>query len=420
MSASKGGSTKLGRRHLIVGGAAAGIGALAAAGIQATATPGGTEKSAATHSKAAVDGANGAKTVPFHGVRQAGVDTPAQSHGVFIALDLKAGVDRAQLKSLLKLLSDDAANLTQGRGALADTEPEMAHRPASLTVTFGLGPHALGLASPALAIGEGSAPWLTALPSFSIDRLQPEYCDGDVLLQFCADDPLTLAHAQRMLLKDARTFARVRWVQTGYRRAYGTEPSGTTMRNLFGQVDGTANPAPSSPQNESVVWGVDGFAPWTMGGTTVVIRRIAMNLDGWDELDRGGRDQSVGRRISNGSPLTGTLEHDEPDFAAKNPLGFPVIADFAHMRRARSEDPREQIFRRAYNYELPPKGEAVSDAGLIFVSYQSNIMTQYVPLQARLSELDLLNQWTVPIGSATFAILPGCQPGSFVGESLFS
>lgn len=420
MAANTGGSTKLGRRHLFVGGAAAGIGALAAAGIQATATTGGMEKATSADNRAAIDGANGAKTVPFHGVRQAGVDTPAQSHGVFIALDLKAGVGRAQLKSLLKLLSDDAANLTQGRGALADTEAEMAHRPASLTVTFGLGPHALGLASPAAAAKDGSMPWLAPLPAFGIDNLQPDYCDGDVLLQVCADDPLTLAHAQRMLLKDARTFATVRWVQAGFRRAYGTDPGGTTMRNLFGQVDGTANPAPASPENESVVWGADGFAPWTTGGTTVVIRRIAMNLDSWDELDRGGRDESVGRRMSNGAPLTGKLEHDEPDFAAKNALGFPVIADFAHMRRARSEDPRERIFRRAYNYELPPKGDAVTDAGLIFVSYQSNIMAQYVPIQARLSELDLLNQWTVPIGSATFAILPGCQPGGFVGDSLFS
>lgn len=47
----------------------------------------------------------------------------------------------------------------------------------------------------------------------------------------------------------------MRWIQAGFRRSYGSEKPGTTMRNLFGQVDGTTNPAPDSAEHERVVWG---------------------------------------------------------------------------------------------------------------------------------------------------------------------
>lgn len=68
---------------------------------------------------------------PFHGVRQAGVTTAPQTHAAFVGLDLRQGVDREALGRLMRLLTDDARRLTQGRGALADTEPELAaSRPA--------------------------------------------------------------------------------------------------------------------------------------------------------------------------------------------------------------------------------------------------------------------------------------------------
>ena len=37
-----------------------------------------------------------------------------------------------------------------------------------------------------------------------------------------------------------------------------------------------------------------------------------------------------------------------------------------------------------------------------------------------LDELDLLNEWTTPIGSAVFAAPPGCAQGGFIGETLLS
>ena len=109
--------------------------------------------------------------------------------------------------------------------------------PARLTVTFGFGP---GFVSRAGA-SDAAPDWLGPLPAFTIDRLEPAWNDGDLLLQIAADDAFTVAHAARMLLKDSRSFATVRWTQTGFRRAHGSEKPGTTMRNLFGQVDGTVN-----------------------------------------------------------------------------------------------------------------------------------------------------------------------------------
>ncbi|MGP4030771.1 Dyp-type peroxidase [Pseudarthrobacter sp. 1C304] len=412
-SAGSGAPRTLPRRGLLFGGAAAGLGALAAAGTHLAGA--GVEPGGNAAPVEAAESVHGGSVVPFHGDRQAGITTAAQAHGVFVALDLRPGTTRAGVKALLRLLSDDAANLTAGRPALADTEGELARVPARLTVTFGVGPGLVAAVDPSRAPG-----WLKPLPAFSIDRLQPEFSDGDLLLQICADDPLTVAHAQRMLLKDSRSFATVRWVQTGFRRSFGSEKSGTTMRNLFGQVDGTTNPAPGSTEHERVVWGGGDIPAWTDNGTSVVIRRIAMNLDKWDEVDRVGREESVGRRLSSGAPLTGTHEHDEPDFAAVSKLGFPVISDVSHLRRSRPEDGSQRIFRRAYNYDAAPGTGGISDSGLIFVSYQSDVDKQFTPIQRRLDQMDMLNQWTTPIGSAVFAIPPGCREGGFIGEGLFA
>ncbi|MGO1316741.1 MAG: Dyp-type peroxidase [Cellulomonadaceae bacterium] len=423
------------RRQFLLGGAVAGVGAVAAIGVDhalrgdpaRTVDPVRTvdpDPSAASREGAGVPGQadaaagalHGDETVPFYGVHQAGIDTPAQAHAALLGLDLREETDRDGLRRMMRILTDDAARLTQGVPALADSEPELAAAPARLTVTFGFGP---GL----VARANGSAPaWLHPLPAFGVDRLQPEYSDGDLLIQVAADDPLTVAHATRMLLKDARGFATVRWSQQGFRRAHGSVRPGTTMRNLFGQVDGTTNPAPGTRDFDDVVWSADG---WLSGGTSAVIRRIHMDLDRWDRLDRTGRDQSVGRFLSNGAPLTSSpdgaaAEFDEPDFAATTAIGFPVIPAFSHMRRARGEDAAERVFRRGYNYDDAPAGEEVSSSGLVFVSFQADVDRQFTPIQRRLDELDLLNEWTSPIGSAVFAIPPGCEEKGYIGETLLA
>ena len=403
-SSDRSGST---RRQFLVGGAVAGVGAAAAIGIDLALTSAPDAPAPAASGSTPQEGT---EIVPFYGAHQAGIDTAAQTYGTFVALDLLPEVQREAQRRMMKVLTDDAARLTRGEPALADSEPELAMARARLTVTFGFGPEFVARAG-------GAGPvWLKPLPAFSIDRLEPAYTGGDLLIQIAADDPLVVAHATRMLLKDSRSFSTVRWVQRGFRRSAGAYPE-RSMRNLFGQVDGTVNPAAGTADFDEVVWSSDG---WLAGGTGVVVRRIRMTLDTCDKLDRSGREQSVGRTLDNGAPLTGTAETDEPDFEARNALGFPVIPEFSHMRRARSENPRERILRRPYNYDDAPTGGALSDSGLIFAAFQADVDAQFVPMQQRLADLDLLNEWTIPIGSAVFAVPPGCAEGGFVGETLLA
>ncbi len=410
----------LSRRQLLLGGAAAGLGAAAGIGVgdivQGRAgsgvsqmIPGRPTPTAATGALESGVGLVGARTVDFHGLHQAGVAVVPQAHSVFLAWDLRPEIDRDGLVRMMGILTDDARRLTQGTAALADSEPEMAGLPARMTVTFGFGAELVRRGA-----GESAVPsWLGPLPAFGIDRLDEAWCGGDLLVEVAADDPTTVAHGVRMMAKDLRSFAVQRWRQDGFRQAAGARPEGASMRNLFGQVDGTVNLVPGTADFDSLAYAAEG---WLAGGSSFVLRRIRMDLDKWDKLDRSGREQSVGRTLSNGAPLTGSAEQDEPDFTATTAVGFPVIPEFSHMRRARSEDRSQRILRRGYNYEQLTDGAV--ESGLLFGSYQADVTAQFVPLQRRLDELDLLNEWTTPVGSAVFAIPPGCGDDGFVGETL--
>lgn len=393
-------SGRLNRRRLLGGGAAAagaagiGWGTLAFTGDRPTETP-----------AAAI-------TEPFHGTHQAGIETDAQSQVVFVAFDLRPGTDRDDIIGILKIWTDDAARLTDGRPALGDTEPELAQRPARLTVTAGLGPAIFTVAG----LEHRRPSWLRPLPPFPIDRLESTWSDGDLLLQICADEATTVSHAVRVLCKSVASLVAVRWVQRGFRNA----APGATPRNLMGQVDGTVNIASASTDFTRLVWDDGAAQPWLAGGTSLVLRRIAMKLDTWDEIDPEGRELTVGRTIATGAPLTGTREFDEPDFAAVNAHGIPVIPESSHIARAHHTHDGERFLRRGYNYDDAPGPGQTSNSGLLFAAYQRDVDTQFLPVQQRLAEFDALNVWTTPIGSAVFVIPPGVRsPGGYLGQSLF-
>jgi dye decolorizing peroxidase len=396
------------RRAFLQGGAAALGGAALALGGRtawdtATARPQPTPPPA---------DAVGRATVAFRGPRQPGVDTPPQSHAVFVALDLLPGVVRPALVRLMRIWTDDVERLMAGRPGLADTEPELAAAPARLTVTVGYGPGVFTAA----AVEDRRPPWLAPLPAYRVDRLEERWSHGDLVLQICADDEVTVSHTLRLLVKEARAFTTVRWVQRGFRRSQGATTPGSTMRNLMGQVDGTRNLDPAL--DPDLVWHPDDSRGWLAGGTSLVLRRIAMSLDTWDELDRGAREATMGRRLDDGAPLTGTREHDEPDLEARGPGGLEVIAPFAHIRRSRSDDPEQRFLRRAYNYDDAPGPGELSASGLLFATYQADVLRQFAPIQERLDTLDLLNEWTTPIGSAVFAVPPGAREGEHLGQGL--
>lgn len=394
------------RRRLLTGGAAL-LGGVAA-GAAVTAAVHGDEE-------VRVEPVHGDDTVPFHGVHQAGVETAPQAHAWFVALDLVDDADRAAAVRLMRLWTDDAERLTRGAGALADQDRELAAHPARLTVTVGFGPSLFA----SLGLEHMRPPSLRPLPPFAIDRLDRRWGDADLLLHVASDDVLTVSHAVRVLTRDARSLAVVRWVQRGFLRARGTEAAGTTPRNLLGQVDGTVNPVPGTADFARVVWVHDGPEAFR-DGSLLVLRRIRFDLDRWEQIARADREQIIGRRIADGAPITGGDERTAVDLAA-TANGLPVVADFAHVRRARAQNPDERFLRRGYSYD---DSDAASypggDTGLLFCAYLADIDRQYVPVQRRLAELDLLNRWTTPVGSAVFAILPGCAAGGWLGESVLS
>ncbi|GAA2153067.1 hypothetical protein GCM10009826_11950 [Humibacillus xanthopallidus] len=145
-----------------------------------------------------------------------------------------------------------------------------------------------------------------------------------------------------------------------------------------------------------------------------------MDLDRWDKADRTARENAVGRRLDTGAPLTGTRAGDPPDLSAVDRLGFPVIDAASHMRRAMPAQPHERILRRPYAYDDTPAPGTRTNTGLVFVSFQANPVRQFVPIQRRLDEADLLGLWTTPIGSGVYAVLPGAREGEHLGAALLA
>lgn len=322
-----------------------------------------------------------------------------------MAFKLLPGTDKAALARLMRLWSADIVALGNGRPAPGDTAPELATSGVALTTTVGFGPRVFELAGQKAAGPDD-------LPVMRHDRLQNAWSGGDLLIVVGADDELSVVHAVRRLVADAKPFAVPAWRQTGFWNSTGPDGGAITGRNLFGQVDGTGNPAVGTPEFDATVWSAD-------GGTTLVVRRVELNLDTWDELTRSEQERAVGRKLSTGAPLTGTAEHDELDLDARDPDGRPLIAANAHARLAHhSENDGRRIFRKGLNY-VHDTG-TTRESGLIFLSYQADITSQFFPLLARLDAADALNEWTTTIGSATFTIPPGLHPGGWIGQKLFS
>lgn len=351
----------------------------------------------------------------WSGKHQGGIEAPAQAHANFIAFDIKPGTTKDDMLRWMVLLTDDITRMCAGKPALADPEPDLMLGAANLTITVGFGPELfkkLGL--------EGQMPnGFKAIPNFKIDHLQPEFSDGDVLTHAGSDDLQILSHVTRTLLRDSASFGSVRWVQNGFTNAVGSTQPGTTQRNLMGQVDGTDNPEFGSENFAKQVWIEDG-PNWAVGGTTLLIRRIAMNLATWDKLGRDQKEEVIGRHLDTGAPLGKKHERDAIDLEATNEAGLPMIAPFAHIRRAASQNLDERFFRRPFNYQAINPATNEIEAGLLWTAYARDLHVQYVPVQQRLAEFDLLNKWTTPIGSALFALPRGFKPGEILAEELFS
>ena len=327
---------------------------------------------------------------PFYGVQQNGIEIKRQSHTSLIAFDTKSGVDQAAVARWMRLWSSDAGELSAGRPIIGDPQPEMAENPARLTITIGFGYslfEKLGM-SDLWPIKESE------IPAYRIDKLSERWSGGDVIASISGDNPQSIFHAGQVLERGAQPFAQVRWQQRGFLDPAGIN-SDIDSRNLMGQIDGTANKAIGTPEFKEIVWNNSGPL---RHGTTMVIRRIRMELDTWNQLSPNNKGLSLGRALEDGQRV------DSPSATS-------------HVTRAFT-DGNEGIIRRGFNYDDNYLADGTRDAGLIFISFQESLK-RYLDIQARLNAVDVLNRWTTPVGSALFIVPAGANKGGYIGEKFF-
>jgi deferrochelatase/peroxidase EfeB len=367
------------------------------------------------------------RAYPFYGqVHQGGIATAPQRYAMFMSFSLAAGAGRADLQSLLARWSGAAAILQQGKpvGTVqpqvdvqppADTGEAYGLSPASLTVTIGLGPSLFGDRF-GLAARRPAA--FTDLPPLNGDNLDPRLHGGDLSVQACADDPQVCYHAVRNLARLGRNIVSPFWAVLGFGRA-SAGPGQHTPRNLLGFKDGTRNIS-TDAEYARFVWVDNSDQPWMNGGTYQVVRKIRMLLETWD-VDRIGNQQKIfGRTKGDGAPLSGKAEFDTPDFGAKDADGNPLIDPLSHVGlAARENNDGIMIRRRSYNYTDGLDANGQLNAGLLFISFQSDPQ-DFVRLQNRLGAHDLLNEYIRHIGSAIFAVPPAPAEGHYIAQSLFS
>lgn len=369
------------RRRLIGTAGAAGAAGLVAGAAGGSATYAATRPGAATALSTV-----GSATVAFHGAHQAGITTPMQARGHLVALDLAPGAGRREAAALLRRWSQTARRLMAGEPAgERDTGVALDAGPSALTVTFGFGRSFFDRTK--LAARRPSA--LDPLPAFSSDQLDARRSDGDLWVQVGSDDALVAFHALRALLKEAGDAAHVRWQMNGFNRSPGATARPMTARNLMGQVDGTNNPKPSEPDFDRRIFvpakPPAGTPDWMAGGSYAVVRRIRMLLDDWDALPADRQELVIGRRKSDGAPLTGGTETTALDLDKTGPDGTLVIPDNAHARISAPEaNGGAAMLRRPFSFHDGIAADGTPDAGLLFICWQADPLRGFVPVQRKL------------------------------------
>ncbi|OZE29780.1 deferrochelatase/peroxidase EfeB [Rhodococcus sp. 05-2255-1e] len=367
--------------------------------------------------------------VEFRGDHQAGIVTPAQDRMHFVAFDVTTD-SRDEFVALLKKWTLMAERLVQGEetfdgGAVdggqynppTDTGEALGLSASSLTLTIGFGPalfDRFDLASKKPAS-------LADLQHFPADNLDPRRSGGDLCIQACADDPQVAVHAIRNLARVGFGTVSVKWSQLGFGRTSSTSTTQDTPRNLFGFKDGTANLKAEDPSllDENVWVAPDDDQEWMAGGSYLVARRIRMLIESWDRTTLKEQERVIGRSKGTGAPLGQKDEFDALDFESQGPEGT-FIDKTAHVRLASKENlGGVQILRRGYNFTDGSDGFGHLDAGLFFIAYCRDPLTQFVPMQLALSRKDALNEYIQHVGSAVFACPPGVGESEYWGSTLF-
>lgn len=361
----------------------------------------------------------GAGQVMFHGKHQPGILQGLQARGHLVAFDLAAGAGRKEAAALLRRWSETARRLMAGEAAQQDdTDVARDAGPSSLTITFGFG---FGFFA-RTGLEKQRPIALDPLPDFSSDQLDKARSNGDLWVQIGADDALVAFHALRAIQKDAGRAAKVRWQMNGFNRSPGATSSPMTARNLMGQMDGTRNPKPAEADFDRRI-----FVPqsgskdpaWMANGSYAVVRRIRMLLDDWEQLSVKAQEEVIGRRKSNGAPLSGGTETTEMDLEKTDKAGNLVVPINAHARITRpDQNGGAAMLRRPFSYHDGIGADGVPDAGLLFVCWQADPLRGFVTVQRKLDRGDALSKYIRHESSGLFAVPGGAAEGEYVGQRL--
>ncbi|RZB18427.1 deferrochelatase/peroxidase EfeB [Streptomyces sp. F001] len=361
----------------------------------------------------------GADQVMFHGKHQPGITTALQARGHLVAFDLAAGAGRKKAAALLRRWSQTARRLMAGEPATQDdTDVARDAGPSSLTITFGFGHSFFGRTG----LQKQRPVALDPLPDFSSDQLDKARSNGDLWVQIGANDALVAFHALRAIQKDAGSAARLRWQMNGFNRSPGATAHPMTARNLMGQIDGTRNPKPADSDFDQRI-----FVPtsgsndpaWMANGSYAVVRRIRMLLDDWEQLSLKEQENVIGRRKSDGAPLSGGTETTEMDLEKTDAEGNLVVPVNAHARITRpDQNGGAAMLRRPFSYHDGFGTDGVPDAGLLFICWQADPLRGFVTVQRKLDRGDALSQFIRHEASGLFAVPGGAAEGQYVGQEL--
>ena len=370
----------------------------------------------------------GGSSVPFYGTHQAGISTPMQDRAYVAAFNV-ATKSKDELKATLKALTAAAERMSRGLGAgvlgavsglpespADDTGEALDLPPARLTSTIGFG---ASIFDGRFGFASLKPSNFNELPKFAADEVKADRLGSDILIQVCADDDQVAFHAIRNLIRISKGTLTPLWLQSGFSGASKAASSPHTPRNLFGFKDGTANLDVSSGSETAEHLWVD--KSWMAGGTYLALRNFRFDIETWDRSALVEQEQVFGRTKGEGAPLSGGNEFTKPDFEAKNALGEKAIATDSHMALAHpSRHGGAKILRRAYNYANGADRVGHIDAGLLFLSFQKDLETQFIPIQRALANNDRMNEYVKVVGSAAYACPPGLSPGQYWGHQLFS
>jgi dye decolorizing peroxidase len=319
-----------------------------------------------------------------------------------VVADVPDSAGSAAVLSLLAAVGDAVDRITDPSRADPLVVPD---GPGDLAVTIGIGPRLVTALDPAL-------PGATALPAFASDgALDPRLTGGDLLVAVYSSDASVLHGVADAVLTAAPAATR-RWSQVGVRGA----GEGTIARNPLGFHDGVIVPRTPEELAENVWIGTD--VAGATDATVAVIRRLRLDVSRFHAQPLDEQDRVIGRRRTDGVPLSGGGPTDQVNLTAKTPEGDYLVPLRSHVRAAHpSFTGSALMLRRGYTFSNAVAPGEAPDDGLLFMCYQRSLDT-FTRTQQRLDETDDLMGYATATASASFLIVPGSRDGEPLGSRL--